>query len=141
MAVGHGSAGYFNLDTSGGTPTDLSAYTREVNFAPDIQMHDTSVFGVGSRTKTTGLKDAKFTVTFMNDPTLQSHLIAIYGAQTPGSGSTWTFIFGPQGSTGGFRKITGECILTGFPIDAKVDDIETIQVSFEVTGAVTFTTF
>lgn len=141
MSVAHGSAGYFNLDTSGGSPTDLSAYTREVNFAPEIQMHDTSVFGVGSRTKTTGLKDAKFTVTFMNDPTLQSHLIACYQAQTPGSGTTFTFSYGPQGSTTGKRRITGECILTGFPIDAKVDDIETIQASFEVTGAVTFDTF
>lgn len=141
MAVAHGSAGYFNLDTSGGNPTDLSTYTREVNFSPEIQMHDTSVFGVGSRTKTTGLKDGKFTVTFVNDPTLQSHLIACYGAQTPGSGTTFTFVWGPQGSTAGSRKITGECILTGFPIDGKVDDVETIQAAFEVTGATSFTTF
>lgn len=141
MAVAHGSAGHFALDNAAGASQDLSAYTREVNFGPEIQMHDTSVFGVGSRSKTTGLKDAKFTAVFMNDPTLQSHLIGLYGAQTPGSGFTASFIYGPQGSTAGYRKITGECILTGFPINAQVDDIETISATFEVTGAVTFTTF
>jgi len=141
MAFAHGSAGFFNLDNSGGTPTDLSSYTREVNFAPEVQIHDTSVFGVGSRSKTIGLKDGKVTVTFMNDPTLQTHLINLWTTQTPGGGQTFTFSYGPQGSTTGKRRITGECILAGFPVDAKVDDVETIQAALEVTGNVTYDTF
>lgn len=136
MAVAHGKSTYFNLDTAGGSPTDLSAYGAEVNANFDIAMHDTTAFGSNSRTKITGLKDGKFSVTFHNDPTLQSHLVGLYGNSTSS-----TFIIGPQGSTGGFRKITGECWLASLPIVTNVDDAEKITAQFEVTGDTSFTTF
>lgn len=136
MPVAHGKSGYFNLDNSAGSPTDLSAYGAEVTFSPEIAVHDTTAFGSNSRTKITGLKDASFTVTFHNDPTLQTHLIALYGLATSS-----TFIVGPQGSGSGSRRITGECWLTGFPINANVDDAEKITATFTVTGDVTFNTF
>lgn len=136
MAVVAGKNTVFSLDDSTGTPVDLTQYCTEVSFTPDIQVHDTSVFGVGSRSKIVGIKDAKFTAKFFNDPTLQTHLIGLYGLATSS-----TFTYGPQGSTGGSRKITGECWLTGFPIDANVNDVESITATFEVTGALTFTTY
>lgn len=141
MAVPHGSQAAFSLDNSSGSPTDLSGYGAEITLSPEIMLHDTTVFGAVAHAKVPGLKDCKFTVTFMNDPTLQTHLINLYVAQTPGVVTTWSFIIGPQGTTSGFRKITGECLLSGFPIDVKVDDIEKIQASFEVTGSLTFTTY
>lgn len=136
MAVGLGKDGFFSLDNSSGTPTDLTAYTTSVEFSPDIQMHDVSVFGVGSRSKVTGIKDASMTVKFFNDPTVQTHLIGLYGLSTSS-----TFSFGPQGSTTGKRRITGECWLQTFPLGADVNEVESITATFPVTGAVTFDTY
>jgi len=136
MAVSHGKSGYLQLDNSGGTPTDLSSYISKVTFSPDIAHHLTTTFGMNSQAKITGLKDAKMTVEFFNDPTLQSHLIGIYGLAT-----TTSIIYGPQGSTGGYRKITAECWLISFPIEADVTKEERIAANFEITGDVVFTTF
>lgn len=141
MAVPHGSTGYFNLDTSGGSPTDLSSYVKEISVSPEVTMHDTTAMGATAHSRVPGLKDTKFSVTFYNDPALQTHLIGIYGAQTPGVATTFTFVIGPQGSTSGYRKITGECLLESFPIDAKVDDIEMVVAAFVSVGAVSITTF
>lgn len=133
----HGSSAAFSLDNSGGAPTDLSAKARDVNFTIDEAMHDTTTFGSSSHTKTTGLKDGKFTVMFVSDNTIMDHLTGLFTTQSPGSSTTWSFIFGPRGSTSGFEKFSGECILTSLPIPAVVDNIETITAQFEVTGAVT----
>jgi len=140
MAI-HGSSAYFNLDTAGGSPTDLTAYAREVDLTLENAMHDITVFGMSSHAKTTGLKDGKFTVTFVSSNTIMDHLTAIFAAQTPGGATTFTFVIGPRGSTSGYEKITGECLMPSMPISAKVDDIETLQVTFECTGAVSITTF
>lgn len=136
MAVAHGKSGYFQLDNAAGSLQNLSTYTRSVTFSPDISVHDTSTFGVSSRQKVTGLKDSSMTVVFVNDPTLQTHLIGIFGLAT-----TSSFEYGPQGSTSGFRKITGEAWLTGMPIEASVDDVESITATFAITGDVTYGAF
>lgn len=136
MAI-HGSSCDFSLDNSGGTPVNLSAKTREINFTLEQAMHDITVFGQTSHTKTVGLKDGKFTATFVSDNTIMDHLTGLFTTQTPGTSTTWSFIFGPRGSTSGFEKFSGEAILTSLPLPVTVDGIETITAQFEVTGAVT----
>lgn len=138
MAVTPGKNAKFFLDNAAGSLQDLSTFTTSVEFTPDVQIHDTSVFGVGSRSKITGIKDAKFTATFFNDPTVQTHIIGLYGLA---SGVTSSFEYGPQGNTTGMQRIKGECILASWPISANVNDVESIPCGFEVTGAVTFDTF
>lgn len=132
MSVVTGKSAKFSLDNSSGTPVDLSGYCQEVNMTFDIQVHDTSVFGVGSRSKIVGIKDGKFTVKFFADPTLTAHLVALFGLA-----SSSTFTYGPEGSTTGMRRYTGECWLTSLPVQASVNDVESITASFECTGATT----
>lgn len=138
MAVTAGKDAKFLLDNAAGSLTDLSTYVTSVDLTLDNQIHDTSTLGVGSRSKITGIKDGKFSVKFFNDPTLQTHLVGLWGLA---SGTTSTFSFGPQGNTAGMRRITGECILASLPIGADVNDVESITASFECTGAVTIDTF
>lgn len=137
----HGSTAFFSLDNGGGSVIDLTAKAREVDLTLDQAMHDITVFGMSSHAKTVGLKDGKFTVTFVSDNTIMDHLTGIYAAQTPGASTTFSFVIGPRGSTSGYEKFSGECIMPSLPVSAKVDDIETLQVTFEVTGAVTVGTF
>lgn len=139
MTVAVGFSGFFSLDNSGGSPIDLSQYVTSVDLTLDKQVFDVTTFGsTGSRAKITGLKDGKFSVKFFNDPTLQSHLVGLWGMA---AGSTHTFVFGPQGSTSGFRRITGECIMPSLPIGAQVDQVEEITAQFETTGTVTLDIF
>lgn len=139
MTVAVGWSGFFSLDNAAGSPIDLTGYVTSVDLTLDKQVFDVTVFGnVGSRAKITGLKDGKFTVKFFNDPTLQTHLVGLWGMA---SGSTHTFVYGPQGSTSGFRRITGECIMPSLPISAQVDAVEEITASFETTGTVVLDTF
>lgn len=139
MSVAIGASGAFSLDNSAGSPIDLTAYVTEVNLTLDKQVFDVTVFGNnGSRAKVTGLKDGKFSVKFFNDPTLQTHLVGLWGVAT---GTTHTFTYGPQGSASGQRRITGECIMPTFPIGAKVDAVEEITAAFDCTGTITIDTY
>jgi len=139
MAVVHGSVGHFSLDNSSGTPVDLSAYTKSVTLDLGQDIHDITTFGVGSRQKVTGLKNASLSVTANADPTMLTHLLNLYTNSTVAA--TWSFVIGPAGSAGGSRRFTGEVILEGLPVEVNVEDVETIQASFQVTGAVTVDTF
>lgn len=141
MAI-HGSNCYVNLDsTVSGSPTDVSSYAREVNLTLDNAMHDTTTFGSSSHTKTTGLKDGKFTVTFILTNTIMDILTAIFVAQTPGGTGTVSFVIGPRGSTTGQEKISGECLLSALPIPETVDNIVIVAAAFEVTGTTTIGVF
>lgn len=138
MAVTPGKDAKFFLDNAAGALQNLSDYTTSVTFNPSLQIHDVSVMGVSSRQKITGIKDGSLSVTFFNDPTVQTHLIGLYGLA---SGVTSTFEYGPQGNTAGMQRITGECILESWPIAANVNDPESIDVVLAVTGTVTFNTY
>lgn len=140
MAV-HGSNAFFSLDNSAGSVIDLTAKCREVNFTLDQAIHDITTFGQSSHVKTVGLKDGKFTVNFVSDSTVLTHLNALYAAQTPGTTTTWSFVVGPRGSTSGYEKYPGECLLQSLPVPITVDNVEMIQAAFEVSAGVTPTTF
>lgn len=141
MAVPHGSSAVISLDSSGGTPTDLTSYLTEINFSPEIAMHITTVMGLTSQRKTVGLKNATFTAAFRADPTLTAHLIALWNAQSPGSTTTWSFVIGPNGSTSTYQRMTGECFLSGFPVVSNFEAERNITATFEVTGNTTFDTY
>lgn len=136
MAFQHGKSAYFNLDNSSGTPTDLSAYCNSESLSQQAEVAETTTFGASDKTYIPGLKDATFTVEGPWDPTLDAHLAAVLG-----HASTKTFIIGPQGSTGGQVKYTGECICISFDVDVSVDGEVTFSADFQVSGAVTRTTF
>lgn len=139
MSVAVGWSGFFSLDNAAGSPVDLTAYVTAVDLTLEKQVFDTTVFGNnGSRSKVTGLKDGRFSVTFFNDPILQTHIVGLWAVA---SGTTHTFVYGPQGSTSTFRRITGECIMPSLNIAAVVDDVERIPTTFETVGTVTIDTF
>lgn len=135
MAITHGKDATFSLDNSAGTPVALTQYCNNISMDLDIDIHDTSVFGVGSRTKITGIKDGRFTGKFF-DTTAYTHLSGLYGLATSS-----TFVYGPTGSTSGKPRITGECWLKTLPVNSDVNNAQDYTSSFEVTGAVTLDTF
>ena len=54
-----------------------------------------------------------------------------------GQAATLSFEYGPEGSTAGDAKYTGECIMTSYEKSGAVGDVVTYSAEFQVTGAVT----
>lgn len=137
MAFVHGKSAHFNLDTAGGTPTDLSAYADNVDFSAAMEAAETTTFGSSAKTFIPGLNDATFSVSGNFDPTLDAHMTGILASHP----ASLSFIVGPQGSTSGQRKVSGECLLTGYTVNPPVGDKITWTADFQATGAVTYGTF
>lgn len=138
MAFVHGKSAVFKLDDSGGTLRDLSAYLNDVSFPRDIETAETTTFGVSGSAKTyiTGLTDATLSISGLFDSTADGYLAGVVGQS-----ATLSFEYGPAGSTGGLVKYTGECILTSYEVSASVGDSVQASADFQVTGAITRTTW
>ena len=129
---------YLNLDDSGGTPTDLSTYLSSVDANDDVGLEDSTVFGaaVTAKSNTVTLTEGGFSIKAPYHATLNSHLKALKGLT-----GTSTFIYGPQGNTGGQQKITGECRMKSLKRSGEVAGLLMIEAEFVYDGTITETTF
>lgn len=112
---------------------DISLATKTSNFSGSADVHDTSGYGLTSRTKIGGLKDGKFTASGEYDTTASTG--------TPSS------LEGQEGTTHAIvRKVTGtgtgkpqevfSAVLSKIDISAPHDDIVTWSAEWDVTGDV-----
>ena len=130
----HGKSTDFELDDTGGTSRDVSNVLVSVDFPEIVETAETTAFGATSKSYIVGLRDATISVSGIWDATVDGYIIGTEPA-------TRTFIFGPAGSTGGFVKYTGECILTNYSVSSPVGDVVTFSLDLQCTGGVTRTTF
>jgi hypothetical protein len=136
MAFGHGKSAVFKLDDSGGALRDLSTYINEASMPRDIETAETTAFGASAKAYITGLTDATISFSGMFDATADGYLAGVVG-----QAATLSFEYGPLGSTGGFVKYEGECILTSYELSSPVGDVVTFSADAQVTGAITRTTW
>jgi hypothetical protein len=136
MAFEHGKITVFKIDNSGGTLTDISAYCSNVDFSRDVDTPETTTFGNDDRTYIAGLRGATIAVTGFWDATLDNTLQGVIG-----QAATLTFEYGPQGSSSGAVRYTGECIMTNYSPGSPVDGVASFSVDFQITGAVTRNTY
>lgn len=138
MAFVHGKSAVFKLDNASGSLVDYSAYLNDLSLSRDIETAETTTFGVAGSAKTyiVGLSDATFSISGLFDAAADATLAAVLGFATP-----LEFEYGPAGLTGGFTKYTGNCIMTSYEISASVGDAVQASADFQVTGAITRTTW
>lgn len=132
----HGKATVFKVDNSGGTLTDISNVLTDVSFPQSVETAETSAFGSSAKSYVVGLSDATLSVSGNFDTTVDAHLIAVLG-----QAATLSFEYGPEGSTAGDAKYTGECLMTSYEKSGAVGDVVTFSSEFQVTGAVTRSTY
>lgn len=134
MAFGHGKSAVFKIDDSGGTLRDISSYINEASMPRSIETAETTTFGVsgGSKTYITGLNDTTISISGLFDSVSDGYLAGVLG-----QAATLSFEYGPLGSTGGFIKYSGECIMTSYEVSSSVGDVVSASAQFQVTGAVT----
>lgn len=137
MAFEHGKGTVFKLDNSGGTLTDISAYVNNVDFSWEADTPETTVFSLDDRTYIAGLKNATLSVSGFYE---SANADAILGVVV-GQSASLTFEYGPQGSSSGAIKYTGECFLTNYSIGSPVDGVVTFSADFQITAAVSRTTY
>ena len=130
----HGKSTDFELDDTGGTSRSLANTLTSVDFPETIDTAATTAFGATSKSYIVGLRDASISVSGLWDATIDGYIIGTEPA-------TRSFIFGPAGSTSGYVKYTGECILTNYAISNPGGDVVTYSLDLQVTGNVTRGTY
>ena len=130
----HGKSTFFSIDDTGGTVRDISDTLTSVDFPETIDTAETTAFGATSKSYIVGLRDATISVSGLWDATVDGYFIGTEPA-------TRSFVFGPAGSTSGYVKYSGACILTSYSLSSPVADVDTYSADFQVTANVTRGTF
>ena len=142
MASLHGTNAVCTLDDStGANPVDIKDWVNDIGPELAQVMHDITTLGHTATVETPGLKSGKCMIKFISNTTIIAQLNAIYAAQTPGSSTSFTLVFGPAGSVSGKPRFTAELFLITYPIPAVVNNIEEIQTQWTVTNGWTLDTY
>jgi hypothetical protein len=128
----HGKNASFKVDNSGGTLTNISDTLNSVSFPREIETLETTSFGSSTRSYVVGFTDATISIEGSFDATVDAHLAGILGQE-----ASVSFEYGPEGTTNGQVKYTGEAFMTSYETSAGVGDIVTYSAEFQVTGAIT----
>ena len=132
----HGKSTVFKVDNSGGSLTDISNTLTDVGFPQSVDTAETSTFGSSAKSYVVGLTDSTLSISGNFDATVDAHLAAVLG-----QAATLSFEYGPEGSTAGFVKYTGEAILTSYEKSGAIGDVVSYSAEFQVSGAITRGTY
>jgi hypothetical protein len=141
MSFVHGKGAVFSIDDSGGTLRTVTVYLNAVNGLPGArQLSEVTAFGDAGTKSIPGLANVPFSIGGHYDATASVGIATVLnGLRT--SVATSTFEYGPAGSASGALKVTGECWMNEYTIDASVSDRVPIAASFLVEGIPTLGTY
>lgn len=136
----HGKVTNIQIQDSGGVTRDISTSSRDVQFPREADTAETSAFGTSDKTYVVGLVGSSLTISGMFDATVDGYLNGIRGLDIGGS-YTGAFIYGPEGSVSTRIKYTGFALCSQYSVTGSIGDIVGFTANFQITGAVTRTTF
>lgn len=142
----HSKLSVFLLEgATGGSPaqslTNISTYCDEVSMPEELELVETTTFGATSKTYLAGFADGKVTISGNWDRTIDGILSTLKDAFRAGTTQSVTFEYGPEGNSAGDVKYTGEVVLVNYEKNSAVKDQVKFSAEFQITGAVTTTTF
>jgi hypothetical protein len=141
MTFVHGKDIAFNLDDAAGTLRNIKIYLNAVTGLPGGRgLSETTAFGDQGTRNIPGLANTTFSIAGHFDSTASTGVATVLNGLRTAT-ATASFEYGPEGSTSGDVKYTGECWLTEFTVDASVSDRVPIAATFQVDGVVTPTTY
>lgn len=134
MAVG-GQNSDWRHGTNGAASvlTDFTAKTMSVSLSAEAEQVESTTFGDSYRDYEQSFKNATIDVQYKYDATLFGQLSAIYNA-----GDIVDFRLSPSGTTAPSVKIEGKAFITSFGTPVEIGNLLVLDVSFQVSGAVTF---
>lgn len=134
MTFRHGKDAVFSLDDSGGTLRDVKIYLNSVTGLPGArQLSEVTAFTDQGTKSIPALANVTFSIAGHFDATATTGIFTVLNGLRTAT-ATASFEYGPEGSTSGRVKMTGECWLTELTVDATVSDRVPIAASFQVEG-------
>lgn len=124
------------------TPTTLdstiSEKTMSVTLNAEAETVESTTFGDAYRNYEQSFKNSTIDVQYKYDPTMYTVVADLFN-----NGTIVDFQLGPDGATAasGTPKITGKAFVTSFGTPVEVGNLLVLDVSFQVDGALTFSTF
>jgi len=141
MTFRHGKDAVFSLDDSGGTLRDVTIYLNQVTGLPGARaLSEVTAFTDQGTKSIPGLANITFSIAGHFDATATTGIFTVLNSLRTAT-ATATFQYGPEGTTTGRVKITGECWCTELTVDATVSDRVPIAASFQVDGVPTVGAF
>lgn len=137
MAVTFGGSAVLKVTDTGATLRDLSTYIKSTDGLPgSAALEDVTTLGAAGQARiyAKALNDAKFTLNLMWDPTATSGPDAVLGPLLTDA-TARGYQFGPQGTTTGNIRYTGNAFLEEYKITAAADKYVTAVATFQRSGA------
>lgn len=141
MSFVHGKDIAFQLDDSAGTLRNVKIYLNSVTGLPGARaLSEVTAFGDAGTKSIPSLANVTFQIGGHYEATATTGVTTVLNGLRTAT-ATASFEYGPAGSATGALKITGECWMTEYTIDASVSDRVPIAASFQVDGIPTLTTY
>jgi hypothetical protein len=141
MPFVHGKGAAFSLDDSGGTLRAVRIYLNSVTGLPGARaLSEVTAFGDDGTKSIPGLANVPFSIAGHYDATASTGIATVLNGLRATT-ATSSFEYGPAGSATGALKISGECWMTEYTIDATNSDRVPIAASFLVDGVPTLGTY
>jgi len=139
MAILTGNNGVVKIDNASGTPTAVASVR---NFTVEVTTDtiETTTMGVDVRTYLKGLSSWSGSADVYFDPANYTGGANVIAALNPTGGAVGAGAITVElylNDTAG--KFAGECIVTGFTVNSSMDGMVEASISFQGSGAVTFT--
>lgn len=136
MAFVHGKGAVFKIDNAAGTLQVLTAFIDSVDFNNTVDVAESTTMGAEAKTYLSGQSDGTISISGKYDSTASTGPDVILNGIV-GNEASSTFEVGPEGSTAGKTRYTGECFLTSYVVSAPVGDVVSFSADFQITGAIT----
>ena len=140
MAILTGNNGVVKLDASVGGSVATIAAVRNFSIELTRDTVETTTMGVDVRTYLNGLSSWSGSADIYFDPAASTGTIATHAVLNPTSGTvgqgTLTVELYLNDTAG---KFSGEVIITGFTVNSSMDGMVEASISFQGSGACTFT--
>lgn len=140
MAIITGNNGVIKLDASVGGSIATIANVRNFSIELTRDTIETTTMGVDVRTYVNGLSSWSGSADIYFDPAASTGTIATHAVLNPTSGTVGQSTLSFEGilnSTAG--TFGGEIIITGFTVNSTMDGMVEASISFQGSGACTFT--
>lgn len=133
----HGKDVVFSLDDSGGTLRAIFGDLDAISGLPGAaQLSEVTAFGDGGERFIRGLEGTTFTLSGMFSTTASTGSITVMNGNRTKT-TTSTFEYGPEGSTTGKIKYSGECWMESFDVGATVKDKVPFSATFKLDNTLT----
>jgi len=110
---------------------DVSGDGRSVSYEEKADTLDDTVYGADNRTKLASLLDGSGSLEALD---VSGTWASAWSELAPGSSAT--MVIYPEGNSAANRSVTFTAIITSRSLSMPYDDLATLSVSFEISGAV-----